>query len=524
MKGYYLCPNNESQRQYVRGLLKLIVQTGADGAFFDGPDFPGGTCYCDACKRKFRESIEKKLAPSELKSLEAATGEILIPIQNTESLWLEWQQFFADSLYDFLMDMKTYARTLNPRFILTANYWTRDPYESLREHAQDAAKWSAVVDVFFSESNYGSGPYMETGIKYSNSYLYKYLVAASGSTPVALLKTAVKSNDPHGQFNLTKLCIAEAASNQATWQFHELNGSAQEAAVQYNRFLADHADLYKGWQTYADIAVVSSPRQVYYGHTSYDAALSRFLTDNHVMHSMIVKKNMNLEILSQYKTVIFPDVQVMSDALFRTVEAFMEQGGSAIFLGKTAEYNIDGKQRDMVNHFLHHAKVKAGARTEIITVGRGTLIISPITDLPMLVRAGLGSKENKALREALTVLEGAMKQERILFPETDSSVEFSVYQKNTDAGSKLAVHMVNYMVDKAGNLSEKKGFAISIRLPQGYTCKKAMLHSPDWPEKETPLEFDTIKNNGVDYVKTTITNLQVYDVLVLEIKNKNEGH
>jgi hypothetical protein len=519
-QGYYLCPNNENERKYVRGLLKLIIETGADGVFFDGPLFVDGSCHCDSCKVKFKARMNQKYSGSELKSLFGLSGEIANPERKEGRLRSEWHEFFADSLADFLSEMKGYARTLNPNFIITANYWTNDPYDSLRRQAQDAQKWSKVVDIFFSESDYETGPLMESGKKYSNSYLYKYLVAASHETPVALLKTSVKTTNPQGQFNLTKLCIAEAASNQAVWQFHKLNDSAQEAAIEYNKFLANHTDLYKGWIPYVNIAVLSSPRQVHFGFKSYDAGVSRFLTDNHIMHKIIVEEDVNPQTLSQYDIVIIPEVKVMNEEMLAQIRDYLHRGGTAVFMGKTAEYDNFLKKRDIRNFFGQKVSNTGLIQNKQINVGRGRLILYPIISLPTKVREGLSVKELNSLNGILNVINGSLKAQRLLYSQADSFVEFNVLQQKASELNRLAVHMVNYAVDSSGRLSEKKNLMISIKLPRSYFCNKALVYSPDHAEDMQQIDFKIENKNDCDYVTVNIHKLSIYSILVLELKSK----
>jgi hypothetical protein len=56
LKGYYWCTNQPACRQYVQGVIKMHVQYGSHGVFFDGPANHG--CYCTECEKQFREFLK----------------------------------------------------------------------------------------------------------------------------------------------------------------------------------------------------------------------------------------------------------------------------------------------------------------------------------------------------------------------------------------------------------------------------------------------------------------------------------
>lgn len=515
-QGFYLCPNNPSLRRYIKGILKLINETGADGVFFDGPFFHNGYCFCNVCKNKFRQYIRENFSKSQLKSLFGIKDKIPIPKTNSEALWVEWKRFFVSSLYDFLKDMKNYARKLNPNFIITANYNCNDPYRILNGTAENLELWSKVVDLVFCESSYKSGPYMEEGIKYSNSALYKYLVAASHGKPVALLKTSVEATSPLGEKNLTKLCITEGVANHAVWVFHYLKPKAQMAAIQYNNFLAKYADIYQGAENYSNVALLTSLKQEYLGFKSYPMAISRFLTDSHIAHSMVIDENMTYETLSQYSVLILPEVPIMTDEAIDIIKKYVSAGGGLIVFGNTGLYNQYGRKRNrgLLETFGLHIRFKNSVQK--FNSLKRKIAYYPSIRLPMVSREGLSEEQKRKLSNLPALIEWAGSK-NLFYGNLPEAVECNLMWKPKD--NKLLVHLVNYNVDKGGHINHLENFPIFVRIPEGYQCKGVLLLSPDLEYEIRKLNFKYTIRGSAKYIKLVVPKLIIYDLLVLQMEN-----
>jgi len=516
-QGFYLCPNNPSLRRYIKGILKLINETGADGVFFDGPFFRNGYCFCNVCKNKFQQYIRKNFSKSQLKDIFGIKGEISIPKTKSSPLGVEWQRFFAHSLYDFLNDMKTYICKLNPNFIITANYNCNDPYSILKSTAENLELWSKVVDLVFCESSYKSGPYMEEGIKYGNSALYKYLVAASHGKPVALLETSVEATSPLGEKNLTKLCIAEGVANHAVWVFHYLTPQAQLAAIKYNHFLSKYANIYRGAENYTDIGILVSLEQVYFGFKPYPMAISRFLADKHIVHDMIViDENINWRKLSKYNVLILPEMPVMSERNVSIIKQFVNAGGGLIVFGNAGIYDKYGRKRGKGLLKTLGLKVHFKNLIQKFTILGSKIIYYPSIQLPMTSREGLSKEQKRKLSELPALIEWAGSK-NLFYGNLPETVECNLMWKPKD--NKLLVHLVNYNVDKSGHINHLENFPIFVRIPEGYQCKGALLLSPDLEYETRKLNFKYTIKGTARYVKLVVPKLIIYDLLVLQMED-----
>lgn len=520
-RGFYLCPNSHGNRQYISGVLKLIIEAGADGVFFDGPAFPrGGMCFCESCKKKFKAYLRNKYTASELKSIFGITSDIPIPDKNSGALWIEWKKFFADSLSDYLIVMRQFSQKRNPDFIVTANYWLREPYQSLAGTAENIALWRPAIDIAFSESDYNTGPYSEDGKKFSNSYYYRYLNAASHDKPVALLKTSVKASIPSGEFNLTKLCMAEAAANHGTWQLYGLGPYGKDAAIQYNEFFVNHVNLFRGWHNSNSIAVLNSVGQAYYGFTSDDAGISKSLTENLTPHDIITEEDIAARRIKNYRTLILPQVRVLSNGNIKYLKQYVYEGGNLIILGETGKYDIYGRLRpegNLVSVFAHDKTVKTTKNTAKLQYGKGTVLFYQTLKLPtgMEEITDTGTKSSINIKDDIDRLFNAAISLKSSAGERIPSIEVNMMSSIAPNGlPQHALHLVNYDVDRAGNVKRHLNIKTAVRLPADQPCRQVTLYSPDLKETKQNLDYQITGSADDVTVHFTIPELRIYDIVV----------
>ncbi|UCH36093.1 MAG: hypothetical protein JSV65_06985 [Armatimonadota bacterium] len=96
--GTTMCVNTP-WRDWAFDLIREAAKTGIAGAFLDGPVVFPGACYCDACRRLFREPSGSD-APSE----EDWRSET----------WKDWVEFREESMARFLTDARAALRSVNP--------------------------------------------------------------------------------------------------------------------------------------------------------------------------------------------------------------------------------------------------------------------------------------------------------------------------------------------------------------------------------------------------------------------------
>jgi hypothetical protein len=514
-KGFYLCPNSSDLRKYNKGILRLIIEAGADGVFFDGPMFKGGMCYCDHCKSRFRQMITDRYSASWVASNFREEGGIPIPTSNSDKLWRDWQTFFAESLTDYLDEMNGFAKSLRADFIITANYYLDSPQLALVNTAENIELWSKSVDLVFAESDYGKGPYSEAGRKYSNSYLYKYLSAAAHNKPVAFLRTSAPATTQTGESNLTKLCIAEALANHGTWQFAKLSTFAQKAAIQYNQFIVKNADLFSGWANANPVAILSSPKQVYYGFNSQDAGVSRYLSDNMIFHDIVVDEDMKAAYLSRYELLIIPESPVMSDNVVMALKTYVENGGHLLVFGESGKFDLQKRQRPEGSLAKVLTKDRA-LSTEIkkVPYGKGGVVYHPFGAFPIFARESLNTGVLASIASLPDLLNWLLNIDAHSSKKTH--VEVNMMATASHERYRYGLHMVNYAVERNGAVGKLSSLKIRIRLPNNSSARSIRIFSPDSRDDSRELKFTTSTENGLNYMVFNVPELYIYNLIVFD--------
>jgi hypothetical protein len=119
---------------------------------------------------------------------------------------------------DFLADMRAYARTINPRALITCNNSLNSPgvfYSQCRMYGYNIDEMSKTEDLVVVE-DMNSQPRMEAnGQTVEYGPVYKLLEAISHDKPVVAVTIA--NGDYHTAPNLMRLAMAEAAANNSSY-------------------------------------------------------------------------------------------------------------------------------------------------------------------------------------------------------------------------------------------------------------------------------------------------------------------
>ncbi|MEN6547166.1 MAG: sugar-binding protein [Armatimonadia bacterium] len=505
-EGYHLCVNSPGVRQMTKGLIRMIVEAGGDGSFYDGPYVTEGRCYCKWCKAKFREWLKETYTAEELRTRLGVTDLTSVepPKSAKEKLWVPFRRFNAWSLLDFMRDTKAYGRSLNPNYIMTSNYcmWMGEPFSPIRGTAEDAEVESQVVDVLFDEARYGAGPRWESG-RISNSTDYRHLLAAAQGVPVALLKTAPEGTNPEAGGNLTRLAMAEGAANGGTWQLHRLKPAAAQGAEEYGQFLAARQEALTRCRPWATVAIWTSATQAYYDLPTYPTAVSRYLADNHVPHKLVIDAEVEKGKLGAYEVLIVPEVAVISGKQLAALQAFAKQPGKhVILIGPCGRLDEWGEKRE-----------------EIKIAGAGVL---PSMALPQSPNEGLNAADKERLKGLLPLMQELTGQ---WLPAWVGAPEGQVeVTTGYDGRGKLLVHVVNYGVEMTGRMRTLKDVLVRVRLPEGVTAKLrpderptgARLYTAEQPEGR-PQAFEIVRPGPEEYAEFRLAELGIYAQVEFEL-------
>ena len=214
--GNYLpaCKNNPDWRTYEKFMVKLQLESGSDGIFFDNPTVHPQGCYCEPCMKKFAGFLGKEGTKIEL----PATDQMAFLRQLAVSRSNDFLRFRATTARDFLAEMRTYARTIKSDALMTCNNSLNTPgafFSQARTYGYNIYEMSKAEDLVVVEDMATQPRVLPDGSVAEYGPIYELLHAISHRKPV--VACALADGDYHTAPNLVRLAMAEAAAHRASY-------------------------------------------------------------------------------------------------------------------------------------------------------------------------------------------------------------------------------------------------------------------------------------------------------------------
>jgi len=246
------CMNNPDWRAYEKSIVKLQLDAGHDGIFFDNPTVHPQGCYCPHCMKKFARFLG-----------DAAAGDANVSLAALRQLALarpkDFMRFRCSIAADFLTEMRAYARTINLNARITCNNSLNAPdafYAQCRTYAYDMHAMSAAEDLVVVEDMTSQPRVRADGMVVEYGPVYEMLRAISHGKPIVACTLA--EGDYHTPPNLARLAMAEASAHGAsymswpTWPA-DVRQRMIDAIRPEADFLRQHAELLNGTKSPADV-------------------------------------------------------------------------------------------------------------------------------------------------------------------------------------------------------------------------------------------------------------------------------
>jgi len=529
-KGFYWCANQPACRTYVQGVIKMHVQYGSHGVFFDGPCNHG--CYCGECQKQFREFLRAQYPDAVRERLlgGAKLDEVRLPTDKTNlPLWAAFRRFRCESLARFLHDMRAWGRSLCPDFLLTNNYcmWAGDPMGmvGIGEHPEMYAR---EVDILFDEAAYGGGSFMQDdATRFSNSFHYDYLVAAAGGAgnlparggaalqpapPAVCTFLGLKDVPDEAKHNLAWLEIAESWASQCgkmqqTFRVQPI----VDAFTQAGEFQVKHPDLFAPAQPLADVGVWVSLQQALVGSPTYGMAMPRLLADAGIASRVLTDGDLTAAGLQGLHCLIVPGAAAMSDGQLRTLADFMQSGGGVVAIGPTGTMDENALPRQLATDQDGSFEWALGYMPKPGSPMSGRVSRFNLKDLegvPTFARTALPAKTVLDIGRAVRPYEADDQLLLALAPPLPCEIRlYSV------APDRWRIYLVNYGVTKAGIVTDMNDVRFTLRLPQGRSIVSATAYSNEPAE---PQPVAVLEREGLSIL--ALPSLHIWSVLDVKLK------
>ncbi|MEA4824191.1 MAG: beta-galactosidase trimerization domain-containing protein [Clostridiaceae bacterium] len=344
---YYTCLNSPWRQEFFR-TLRRVASFDIDGIFLDGPIMLRDGCFCPACQEKFRTAYGR--------SLFDATDD-------------ERMRFNTDVVTDFLRETYETLKSINPELLLYINN------SALRADVtgSNTRRCAPYTDMLGAEGGFcWVNPRFPL---WHVSPMAKILESQAGGKPTIIFTAG--DHKPWSHFAHTaaetRIFYWQSVANGAgVWYTmhggeYMMETEGGRAAVDCNRFIRAHRDLYAHTKPVSRVALLWSQDSANYYSSSvertdftaavtlgkdasavkgnhYNALMGFYeaLTRSHVQFDIIDEANVTEGWLSRYDTLIAPTAGCMSDAVADGIRAFVKTGGTFVSTFDTGFYNADG--------------------------------------------------------------------------------------------------------------------------------------------------------------------------------------
>jgi hypothetical protein len=337
---YQMCGNHPTWRQYLLAVTANIAKCGYDGTFVDEMDLHD---YCPYDEAKFREYVLARYDDdARLRRYGTAdTHALRLGYPGEGALWHDTQEFWSESLADLLAAVRDEGRKYRPDFFVVPNLGPFAHFDGIRRRissGKDPGAWARSSRIIMFEEWHRPGQLADNVFL---DYRLHYKLAFSLGFRGGLL--SYMAEEPVG----IELSMAEAAAGGGGALIQPYYHSP-ESRRKYGSFFKEHSDLLEGYDSQADVGIMFSYEQLYWGNSTHlqDVyRLSEYLSNQHVTYDLIDPAQATAQRLSRYKVVITPSLLYLGDATLSSLETYARHGGVWLNIGNSGRFDDAGGLR-----------------------------------------------------------------------------------------------------------------------------------------------------------------------------------
>jgi hypothetical protein len=327
------CMSNPDWRAYEHAMIRYQIETGSGGVFFDNPTVHPHGCYCPHCMRAFAEYINqnaaKPVGPVPPDDVEAIRKQA----DTQPELFLRFRSTIGR---DFLADMRSYARTINPRALITCNNSLNAPsvlYSQCRTYGYNINEMSKAEDFVVVEDQNTQPRTEANGQVFEYGSTYKQLHAISHGKPIVAVTIA--NVDYHTPPNLMRLAMAEASANNAsylswpTWPEDQRNRMIAAVRPQ-TEFLRRNQELLNDAPFRADVVLYLPFQRWVKTDQCVASTLAATLTKENIQYKVVSEDDLNSFAKQNNRPVLLVESRAVITPREQPAVATIEKDGSGI--------------------------------------------------------------------------------------------------------------------------------------------------------------------------------------------------
>ena len=334
----WLCPNDPVYKKKIKESIRQLAATGIDGIWIDVVRFlctfgdwdSNWACHCEDCQQKFERDTGFDI-PDE------------ITWDTTWKIWLQWRQ---QCIEDFIEEISSTAKEVNPFIQLIVEHWLGFDAESTQD-AWNPLGLQTVTDVLAHEY-ISASEYIETysPVNYVRDIaLYQFYRGIDHGHPSWILAYSQRKD---GQ-KMLAASVLQAGCNFYDTVYSDIDESVSlDERKRIFHWIKKYSSYYYGVTPVSNVAVYySRPSIDFYDCPKGDwefyrefVGVSMMLLQMHIPYTVITSIEEN-----QADIVILPHVVCLSDAEKEGIQQFLDNGGYVLSTGKTGYYDEMGNKR-----------------------------------------------------------------------------------------------------------------------------------------------------------------------------------
>jgi len=303
-------------------------------------DAAGGGMLFGECSEFIRNHVLAEQVAPTFENLRLANPALQTPAGRLR--WAETMMFWSASIGDMLAEMREAGRQVNPEFFLMPNWGIFQRVDGAigrAEDGKDLRRWRNGSTWHMFEEDHATG-LVAPGVVLDYDLELRYAFACG----VRAMLLPYTLNDS----TLEDVHHAEAAASGGSVYVTTFRHPRVREA--YRRFFEQHADLYEGYRSAAQVGLAVCFDQVHYlniDHLRQVHSLNRFLADQQIPFDHVIEEDLTAAALARYKVLLLPNLVFMSEEQINAVRRYVQMGGTVIAIGDNGTRDLACRPRSM---------------------------------------------------------------------------------------------------------------------------------------------------------------------------------
>jgi hypothetical protein len=333
----WISPYAKDWRKQYMERVRQIAGTGIDGIYVD---IPYWMTHFDGWEDSWASFDDSTVAAFQVKTGLNAKKDLKLG-DFRDPAFRAWIDFRIETLTEFMREIRTNARSVNPSIMVIPEIYPGIEEESTRVGA-DVYEMYDVVDAIAHEYEFGGGDHMASSRTQFDWFMYQvgmltFRGFAQGKASWILNYSWDGDKGVDAREAMKNLAMSQVMAGANFWDApgHSMAGSNDATTrTQIFEWIA------KNEKTFYNPRVSMNPVGVYFSPKSRDYDAKEYLPSYRGMALLLIQAHRELQVVTPRtlgefhgQVLVLPDVGILSEAERRNLRGYTEKGGRLVILG-----------------------------------------------------------------------------------------------------------------------------------------------------------------------------------------------